>query len=73
MGSISSKDRTSIHVVRVEETTLEVQGRRLSPKKKGGGTGGAGGRAVGEPSGNGGGQHNGESEAAANTMKKHDK
>lgn len=35
MGSFSSKDRTSIRVVRVHETTLEVQGTRLSPKKKG--------------------------------------
>ena len=35
MGSFASKDRTSIRVVRVQETTLEVQGTRLSPKKKG--------------------------------------
>jgi hypothetical protein len=35
MGSFSSKDkRTSIRVVQVKETTLEIQGTRLSPKAK---------------------------------------
>ena len=34
MGSFSSKDKQTVRVVQVRETTLEVQGRRMSPKTK---------------------------------------
>ena len=35
MGSLASKNRhTTIHVTQIQETHLEVKGKRLSPKSK---------------------------------------
>ena len=34
MGSFSSKDKQTVRVVQIKETTLEVQGKRMSPKAK---------------------------------------
>lgn len=49
MGSLASRSRnTTIHVTQIQETRLQVQGHRVSPKTRNASTGNNGDRTIGE-------------------------